>query len=79
MSTSRDWNVIVHATRATQLLKRRLCNSQNPHLTNEVQLHPVKAGVWSAVKARRNAWPAFFNETINCERYEEVIFRQFFP
>jgi hypothetical protein len=50
------------------LLKFRLYNSQNPHLTKEVQLHPVKAGVWSAVEAR-----------INCERYEEVIFRQFFP
>jgi hypothetical protein len=40
----------------------------------------VKAGVWSAaVRARRIAGPAFFYETINCERYERVFYGQFFP
>jgi hypothetical protein len=38
----------------------------------------MKAAFWSAVEARITG-PVFFNETINCERYEEVIFRQFFP
>jgi hypothetical protein len=51
---------------------------QNPHLTHEVPLQPVKAGVWCAVSARI-AGPAFFNETINCKRHVEVILRQFFP
>jgi hypothetical protein len=30
----------------------RYWSSQNPHLTHEVQLHPVKVGVWCAVSAR---------------------------
>jgi hypothetical protein len=37
----------------------RYWNSQNPHLTKEAQLHPVKAGVFNAVRARRIAGPAF--------------------
>jgi hypothetical protein len=40
-------------------------SSQNPHLTHEVPLHPVKV----AVSARRIVIPVSFNETINCERY----------
>jgi hypothetical protein len=39
----------------------------------------VKVGVWSAVNGRWIAGTAFFNETLDCERYEQVIFRQFFP
>jgi hypothetical protein len=34
---------------------------QNPHLTHKVLLYPVKIG-------GRIVVPAFFNETINCER-----------
>jgi hypothetical protein len=44
-------------------------SSQNPHLTQEVPLHPLKVGVWCAVSARETVVPVFFNETINCERY----------
>jgi hypothetical protein len=54
-------------------------NSQHPHLIQEVQLHPMKAGVWSAVRARRIAGRALFNETINCERYEQDILGKSFP
>jgi hypothetical protein len=39
-------------------------SSQNPHLTHEVLLHPVKVGVWYAVSARRIVGPVFFNKTI---------------
>jgi hypothetical protein len=53
-------------------------SSQNLHLTHEVQLHPVKVGVWCAVKATI-VGPVLFNETINCERYVQVILGQFFP
>jgi hypothetical protein len=42
-------------------------------------LHPLKVGVWCAVSARRIVGPVFFNETINCERYVQVILGQFFP
>jgi hypothetical protein len=54
-------------------------SSQNPHLTHEVLLHPVKVSVWCAVGARRIVGPVFLNKTINCKRYVQVILRQFFP
>jgi hypothetical protein len=38
-------------------------SSQNPHLTHEVTLHPVKVGVWCAISARKIVGPMFFNET----------------
>jgi hypothetical protein len=50
----------------------RYWSSQNPHLTLEVLLHPVRVGVWCAVSARRIDVPVFFNKTINCERYLRV-------
>jgi hypothetical protein len=31
----------------------RYWNSQNPHLTHEVLLQPVKVGVWCAISSRR--------------------------
>jgi hypothetical protein len=43
---------------------KRYWNSQNPHLTHEVLLHPAKVGVCCAASARRIAVPVFFNETI---------------
>jgi hypothetical protein len=54
-------------------------SSQNPHLTHEVPLHPVKVGVWCAVSAKHTVGPVLFNETMNCKRYIQVILRQFFP
>jgi hypothetical protein len=57
----------------------RCWSSQNPHVTHEVLLHPVKVGVWCGVSARRIVGPLFFNETVNCERYVQVILWQFFP
>jgi hypothetical protein len=53
--------------------------AQNPHLTHEVLLHPVKVGVWCAISARMIVGLVFFKETINCEKYLQVILRQFFP
>jgi hypothetical protein len=55
----------------------RYWSSQNPHLTHEVPLHPVKVGVWCALSARRVVVPVSFNETINCERYLRVEGRHF--
>jgi hypothetical protein len=48
-----------------KLFCRNICNfPTNPHLTQEVPLHPVKVGVWCAVSARRTIGPVFFNETM---------------
>jgi hypothetical protein len=57
----------------------RYWSSQNPHLTHKVLLYPVKVGVWCAVSARRIVGPGLFNETINYERYVQVILGQSFP
>jgi hypothetical protein len=57
----------------------RYWSSQNPHLTHEAVLHPVKVSVWCALSAGRILGPLFFNKTINCERYVQVILGQFFP
>jgi hypothetical protein len=51
----------------------RCWSSQNSHLTHEILLHPVKVGVGYALNARI-VGPVLFNETINCERYVQVIF-----
>jgi hypothetical protein len=55
----------------------RYWSSQNPHLTHEVPLHPVKVGVWYA-ESSRIVGPMFLNEKVNCERYVQVILGQFF-
>jgi hypothetical protein len=63
-----------------KLFCRNICNFlTNPHLTQEeVPLHPVKVGVWCAVSARIVA-SEVFNETINWERYVQIILGQFNP
>jgi hypothetical protein len=50
----------------------RYWSSQNPHLTHEAPLYPVKVNVWCAVSARRTVVPVFSNKTRNCERYLRV-------
>jgi hypothetical protein len=57
----------------------RYWSSQNPHLTHEVPLHPVKVGIWCTVSARRIVGPVVFYEKNNCGRYVQVILEQFFP
>jgi hypothetical protein len=58
--------------RYTNTQNNRYWSSQNPHLTHEILLHPVKVGVWCAVSAKRIVVSVFFNETINCETYLRV-------
>jgi hypothetical protein len=53
--------------------------SQNPHLTHKVPLHPVEVGVIRASSARRTVGPVISTETINYERYVQVVLGQFFP
>jgi hypothetical protein len=42
-------------------------SSQNPHLTHEVFLHPVKVGVWCAVSARRIVRPVFITKQLTAK------------
>jgi hypothetical protein len=45
----------------------RYWSSQNPHLTHEVLLHPVKVGAWCAVSARRIVGPMFLTKQLNAK------------
>ncbi|PNF33704.1 hypothetical protein B7P43_G11429 [Cryptotermes secundus] len=69
--------VLFYLQRYVNTKNNRYWSSQNPHLTREVPLHPVKVGVWRAVSARI-VGPVFFNKTIDCERHLQVILGQFF-
>jgi hypothetical protein len=42
----------------------RYWSSQNPHLTHEVPLHPVKVGAWCAVSARMIVVPVFLTKQL---------------
>jgi hypothetical protein len=65
-----------HSQEYINTQNNRYWYSQNPHLTHEVPLHPMKFGVWCPVSAR-NIVPVFFNETINCEIYLHVAGQHF--
>jgi hypothetical protein len=69
----------IHLQRYINTQNNRHWRSQNPHLIHETALHPVKFGVSCALSATRIVGPVYFNETINCEIYVQVILGQFFP
>lgn len=52
--------------------------AENPHQLHVRPLHDVKIGVWCAISARRIIGPIFFRETINADRYIDLILRPFF-
>ena len=51
--------------------------SENPHQYHETPLHSQKIGVWCAMSRRRIIGPLFFTETINSERYLDLIIDPF--
>lgn len=51
--------------------------TENPHVTVETSLHPIKIGVWVAISRARIVGPIFFNTTINAERYRTIILDNF--
>ncbi|KAJ4434531.1 hypothetical protein ANN_23093 [Periplaneta americana] len=56
----------------------RYCGSENPHRFHEQPLHDIKIEVWYTMSGRRLIGPISFEETVNAQRYTEVIFRPFF-
>jgi hypothetical protein len=42
----------------------RYWSSQNPHLTHEFLLNPIKVGVWFAVKFKKDCWIYVFKEKL---------------
>jgi hypothetical protein len=51
----------------------RLWSAENPHAVIESPLHSVKIGVWCAISRKRIVGPLFFEETINAERYQNLL------
>jgi hypothetical protein len=51
---------------------------QNSHVSHKVLFHPVEVGVWCAVSARKIVESLLFHETVNSERWLQVILGQFF-
>jgi hypothetical protein len=66
-------DVWFHLQGYTNKQNNRYWSSQNPHLTHELPLHPLKVGVSCAVSARRTVGPMLFNETVDCERHSRAI------
>lgn len=55
----------------------RTWSSENPHVFQENDLHPIKIGIWVAMSRRRIIGPIFFDGTINAARYQENILNVF--
>lgn len=51
----------------------RIWSAENPHAFHETSLHPIKIGVWIAMSRRRIIGPFFFEETVNAERYLNIL------
>ncbi|PSN40865.1 hypothetical protein C0J52_20149, partial [Blattella germanica] len=52
-------------------------STENPHIVQEVPLHPIKIGVWCAVSARRIIGPVFFEGRVNSDFYVRTMLRPF--
>lgn len=51
----------------------RMWASNNPNVLHQEPLHSAKIGVWCAISRRRIIGPLFFTDTINTERYLNII------
>jgi hypothetical protein len=54
-------------------INSRLWSTENPHAVMESPLHPVKIGVWCAISRKQIVELLFFDETINVERYQNLL------
>ena len=51
----------------------RLWFSEQPYATHENPFHSTKIGAWCAVSRQRIIGPIFFSETVNSERYINIM------
>ena len=51
----------------------------NPHWSEEIPLHSPQTTVWAAIGKQGLFGPFFFTETVNSERYLEMLSSQFWP
>jgi hypothetical protein len=51
----------------------QLWSAENPHAVIQSPLHSVEIGVWCAISRKRIVGPLFFGETINAERYQNLL------
>lgn len=52
----------------------RTWSTENPHTFTETSLHPKKIGVWCAISRTKIIGPIFFENTINAERYADILY-----
>jgi hypothetical protein len=52
---------------------------ENPGVLHEAPLHDPKVGVWCGISARRIIGLIFFMDTLNSERYINLILNRIFP
>ena len=53
--------------------------TENPRLTEVNPLHPLKLTVWCGVSSEKIFGPLFFTETVNSDRYCEMLSNGFYP
>lgn len=51
----------------------RIWGSENPHIAVQRSLHPIRTTVWAALSSHGIVGPIFINETVNSERYIEIL------
>jgi hypothetical protein len=68
----------LHLSGYVNTQNNRFWSSENPHQLHEHPLHDIKVGAWCAVTSKRIIGPVFYNETINSQRYVNLILRPFF-
>lgn len=52
--------------------------TEKPNFVHETPLHDQKIGVWCAISGYRIIGPIFYDDTINAERYRNLILEPFF-
>lgn len=55
----------------------RTRGSENPHIFDERNFHPVKISIWIAISRRRIISPVFFQNTITAERCGNLNLQKF--
>ena len=57
----------------------RYWSTENPHWHHEQPLHSQRTTVWAAISKSKVYGPFFFDDSINSERYLEMLRSQFYP
>jgi hypothetical protein len=68
---------LIHLSSYVNSQNGRVWSAANPHEIKDTPFHDQKVGVWCAISWNRIIGPIFLDDTINSERYCEVILYPF--